>query len=175
VGADLIVIGKVSRPHGVKGEISIEYFNPEDPRFFSQYQMLYIQGDQGSPRPYRPIKVRPHKNCILARLEGIRNKEEAETLRGNLVLVDPAELPSLEEDEYYWRDILGMQVVTEQGSDVGKVTAILRTGSNDVYVVKKGRKESLIPAIKDVIVAVEKDTRTMVIRPLKGLLEEDDL
>ncbi|OGP55812.1 MAG: 16S rRNA processing protein RimM [Deltaproteobacteria bacterium RBG_13_52_11] len=175
MGENLIVIGRISRPHGVKGEIRIEYFNPEDPHFFSRYQMIFIQGDQGSPQPYRPIKIRPHKHYILVTLEGIRNKEEAERLRGNLVLVDPAGLPPLEEDEYYWHEILGMRVVTEQGGDVGKITDILHTGSNDVYVVNKGKKEFLIPAIKDVIIAVERDTRTMVIRPLKGLLEEDDL
>jgi 16S rRNA processing protein RimM len=175
VGENLIVIGRVSRPHGVKGEIRIEYFNPEDPGLFSRYEMLYIQGDQESPQSYRPIKVRLHKQFILAQLEGIRNKEEAERLSGSLVLVDPARLPSLEEDEYYWHEILGMRVVTEQGSEVGEVIQILQTGSNDVYVVRKGNKEYLIPAIKEVIIAIERETRTMVIRPLEGLFEEDDL
>jgi 16S rRNA processing protein RimM len=175
VGENLIVIGRVSRPHGVKGEIRIEYFNPEDPSLFSRYEMLYIQGDQGSPRSYRPIKVRLHKQFILAQLEGIRNKEEAERLSGSLVLVDPERLPSLEEDEYYWYEILGMRVVTEQGHEMGEVTQILQTGSNDVYVVRKGSKEFLIPAIKEVIIAIERETRTMVIRPREGLFEEDDL
>lgn len=175
MGENLIVIGRVSKPHGVKGEIRIEYFNPENPHFFSRYQKIFIQGDKGSPRLYRLSKVRPHKQFILVHLEGIRNKEEAEKLRGHLVLVHPSELPPLEEDEYYWHEIIGMRVVTEQGGDVGKVTEILHTGSNDVYVVKKGKKEFLIPATKDVVITIERDTRTMVIRPLKGLLEEDDL
>jgi 16S rRNA processing protein RimM len=175
VGENFIVIGRVSKPHGVKGEIRIEYFNPEDPRHFSHYQMIFLQGDEGDPQAYRPISVRPHKHFILAQLEGIRTREEAEQLRGKVVLIDPAELPPLEEDEYYWHDILGMRVVTEKGEDVGKVMEIVPTGSNDVYVVRKGEQEFLIPATKDVIMSIETEARTMVIRPLEGLLQEDDL
>ncbi len=175
MGEDLIVIGRVSRPHGVKGEIRIEYFNPEDPHFFSHYYMIYLQREGEPPRPYRPIKVRPHKKFILATLEGVRTKEEIEGLRGDWVLVDPTELPPLGDDEYYWYEIVGMQVFTEKGGHVGEIKEILPTGGNDVYVVRKGKKEFLIPAIKDVIVEIDKDARKMVIHPLEGLLEEDDL
>jgi 16S rRNA processing protein RimM len=172
VGESRIVIGRISGPHGIKGEIRIEYFNPENPRLFSRYQMIFIQGDTGSPQPYRPLAVRPHKKFILALLEGIRTRAEAEELKGRMVLVDPAELPPLEADEYYWHEILGMRVVTEAGEDVGRIAEIFPTGSNDVYVVRQGEKETLVPAIKDVVVSIDKKTRTMVIHPL---LEEDDL
>jgi len=159
----------------MKGEIRIEYFNPEDPQLFSRYQVIFLKGAEGSPQPYRPIAVRPHKKFILAQLEGIRTKEEAEQLRGKQVLVDPTELPPLEEDEYYWRDILGMRVVTEEGGQVGKVAEIFPTGSNDVYVVREGEKEFLIPAIEDVIITIDREARTIVIRPLEGLFQKDDL
>jgi 16S rRNA processing protein RimM len=175
VGENRIVIGRVSKPHGMKGEIRIEYFNSEDPNFFSRYQMIFIQGDTGSPQPYRPIAVRPHKKFVLAQLEGVRTREEAEQLRGKAVLVDITELPSLDEDEYYWHEILGMRVVTEEGENVGKITEILPTGSNDVYVVREGERECLIPAIKEVIISIDKKARTIVMRPLEGLLKEDDL
>jgi 16S rRNA processing protein RimM len=172
VGESRIVIGRVSRPHGTKGEIRIEYFNPEDPQFFSRYQMIFIQGDEGGPQAYRPIAVRPHKKFVLALLEGIRTRAEAEQLRGKSVLVDAAELPSLDVDEYYWHDILGMRVVTEDGRNVGTITEIFPTGSNDVYVVREGEKEVLIPALKEVIISIDKKARTMVVHPL---LEDDDL
>jgi 16S rRNA processing protein RimM len=175
VGENLIVVGRVSRPHGVKGEVRIECFNPEDPSFFFRYQKIFIQGEKGSPQLYRPLAVRPHKHGIVAQLEGIQNKDEAERLKGKLVLIDPAELPTLNENEYYWYEILGMRVVTELGGEVGKITDIVQTRSNDVYVVSKGRKEILIPAIKEVIIAIEKGSRTMIIRPLKGFFEKDDL
>jgi 16S rRNA processing protein RimM len=172
VGENRIVIGRVSRPHGIQGEIKIEYFNPDDPQFFSRYQMIFLQGDKGGPQPYRPLAVRPHKKFILALLEGVRTRAEAEQLRGKVVLVDAADLPPLDADEYYWHDILGMRVVTEDGGNVGTITEIFPTGSNDVYVVREGERETLIPAIKEAIVSIDKKARTMVIRPL---LEEDDL
>jgi len=134
--------------------------------------MIFLQGDKGSPQPYRPIAVRPHKKFILALLEGVQSRAEAEQLRGKVVLVDAAELPPLDADEYYWQDILGMRVVTEDGGNVGTITEIFPTGSNDVYVVREGEREVLIPAIKDVVVSIDTKARTMVIRPL---LDEDDL
>jgi 16S rRNA processing protein RimM len=175
VGEKLIVIGRVSRPHGVKGEIVIEYFNRDDLTDFSRYHMIFIQGDEGTPQPYRLMHGRPHKGSILARLEGIQTKDEAEQLRGRSVLVDPAALPPLPEDEYYEYEIMGMRVVTEQGTVVGEVTDIFPTGSNDVYVVREGENEFLIPALKDVIISIDKKNRTMVIRPTQGLLGNDDL
>jgi 16S rRNA processing protein RimM len=175
VGEKLIVIGRVSRPHGLTGELVIEYFNRDDLAVFSRYHTIFIQGNEGTPRPYRLTQTRPHKESILARLEGIQTKEEAEQLRGRSVLVDAAALPPLPEDEYYGYEILGMRVVTEQGTVVGEITDIFPTGSNDVYVVQEGEKEFLIPALKDVIISIDKKDRTMVIRPTKGLLGTDDL
>lgn len=175
MGEKLIVIGRVSRPHGVNGEVTIEYFNRDDLNCFSRYEVIFIEGDEGTPRPYRPTQIRPHKRFILARLEGIQTKDEAEQLRGKSVLVDSAALPPLPEDEYYWHEIMGMRVVTEQGGVVGEVTDIFPTGSNDVYVVREGKKEFLIPARKEVIISIDKKDRTMVIRPLEGLLGYDDL
>jgi 16S rRNA processing protein RimM len=175
LGKNLIVIGRVSRPHGIKGEIRIEYFNPENPHFFSQYRMIYLQKEGEDPIPYRIIRARPHKKFILAELEGVQKRDDAEREKGKWVLVDPEELPALGVDEYYWYEILGIQVFTEQGAYIGEVKEIFPTGSNDVYVVKKGEKEFLIPAIKDVIIEIERDSRKMIIRPLEGLFEENDL
>ena len=175
MGDRFVVIGRIGRPHGTDGEISIDYFNLEDLPFFSHYRMIFLQGDEGNPQPYRPLTVRPHKRAILAHLEGIHTREEAEQLRGNMVLVDRAELPPLAEDEYYWYEIMGMRVVTEGGKQLGEVAEIFPTGSNDVYVVREGTKELLIPAIKEVIIAIDREAQTIVIRPLEGLLQEDDL
>lgn len=142
---------------------------------FSHYQTIFLRGDEKNLHPYRLITVRPHKKFILAQLEGIQSRADAEQLRGKVVLIDPADLPPLKEDEYYWQDILGMRVVNEQGEDVGTIKEIVTTGSNDVYVVQKGAREFLIPATQDVIMSIDIEGRTMIIRPLEGLLQEDDL
>ena len=175
MGEKLIVIGRVSRPHGLTGEVVIEYFNRDDLADFSRYHTIFIQGDAGTPQPYQLAQARPHKESILARLEGIRTKDEAAQLRGKRVLVDTVALPPLPEGEYYEYEILGMRVVTEQGTVVGEITDIFPTGSNDVYVVQEGEKEFLIPALKEVIISIDKKDRSMVIRPFEGLLSSNDL
>lgn len=170
----LIVIGRVSRPHGVKGEIRIEYFNP-GLHFFSQYSSIVLQGEAGDLRSCQVIVSRPHKKAVIVTLEGVRTREEAEKLRGDWVLVDTDELPATEEDEYYWYEIVGMQVFTEAGRYIGEVEQIVPTGSNDVYVVRREEKEFLIPATKHVVVDIDRETNKIVIHPLEGLLQDNDL
>lgn len=169
-----MVIGRVLAPHGIKGEVRIDYYNPDDPHLFARYRNILIQGDEGVTA-FRLIAARPHKGMIIARLEGISTRDQAEQMRGKMVAVSTAELPSLPEDEYYWHEVIGMRVLTQQGEHLGEIIGILRTGSNDVYAMRCGKKEILIPAIKGVITSVDRMARTMVIRPPDGLFEEDDL
>ncbi len=168
-----IVIGRVSRPHGTRGEVRVEYFNRGDPQTFACYKQIYLRGPEGELCTYRLSTCRPHKGFVLVKLEGINSRGEAEKLRGKDVLVDRDALPQLAPDEYYWQDLLGMRVVTEQGVEVGWLQEIFPTGSNDVYVVRKGDKEWLIPAIKRVIRVVDKVSRTIVIHPVEGLFTDD--
>ena len=166
---DLILIGKVIKPHGVKGELRIEYFNPEEPSFFSNYREILLRDERGVLRPFRLLKVRPHKRFLLVKLEGLRSREEASRWKGGEVLVRRDELPPLGEDEYYWQDILGMEVFSKEGKYLGEVKEILRTGSNDVYVVRKDRKEMLLPALKEVILEVDCKEGRMVVNLIEGL------
>jgi len=81
------------------------------------------------------------------------------------------QLPETGDDEYYWKDLIGLSVVTCNGLWLGKITRIMETGANDVYLVKNGKQEYLIPAIADVIQRVDLTSGTMTITPLEGLLE----
>ncbi len=98
-----------------------------------------------------------------------------EDLVGLTLYMDRKELPRLEEDEYYWYELIGMEVCTDSGKSVGTLEKILETGSHDVYVVRKGEQESLIPAIRDVVRKVDVPGRRMIIHAVEGLLNEDDL
>jgi len=174
VGQDLIVIGRVVKPHGVKGEIKIEYFNP-GLHVFSEYEIVYLQDEARDPQPYRVISARPHKRSVVVGLEGVAGRDDAERRKGQWVLVRAEQLPPTEEDEYYCHEIVGMRVFTQQGLYLGVVEDIIATGSNDVYAVRKGEQELLIPAIKPVIIGIDRDANTIIIRPMEGLLDEDDL
>jgi 16S rRNA processing protein RimM len=102
-------------------------------------------------------------------MEGVEDIESAEILIGCQVLIPIDKLRKLPEDEYYWRDIIGIRVVTEDGHVLGIIEAILPTGGNDVYVCSGGEREILLPGIADVIRKIDIDQGIMVVRLLEGL------
>jgi len=93
------------------------------------------------------------------------------TLNGSELYVGLSQLPVPDEDEYYWRDLIGLAVVTDQGLELGTIVDIFETGSSDIYVVRGETKEYLIPAIADVITLVDVPGKKMIITPLDGLLD----
>jgi len=131
-----------------------------------------LEDRDGHVQPYEIQEAKVHKKFISARLKGCEEIADAEKLIGASVLVKRGNLPPLEEGEYYWFEIIGMDVVTDDGRLLGRVETILPTGSNDVYLVQGSGREWLIPAIEEVIVRVDRDKGQMVIHPMEGLLEE---
>ena len=91
-------------------------------------------------------------------------------LKGSDVFIDKKELAALPDEEYYWFDLEGLDVYTKDGDFIGIIKEIFSTGSNDVFVVKNGKKESLIPGTKEVVLSIDKTSGKMVINPIEGLL-----
>jgi 16S rRNA processing protein RimM len=168
---DTVRLGKITGAHGVAGEIKmLPYGPPEDVAGLagSTFKRLFINGN-----PY-PIKgARKHKEAVLFKLAGIGKREEAEALRGSEVYVRREEIPLLPEGEYYWFELIGMEVRAEDGRDLGRILNIFPTGSNDVYEVRGPLGEILIPAIEGVVLRVEKEKNRMTIRIPEGLLPEE--
>ncbi len=113
--------------------------------------------------------VRTHKRALLVTLDGIGTRNQAEVLRGKLFEVPEGDLPHLEEDQYFRFDILGIEVVDENGSSLGKVVEVLETGANDVYIVRDEESELLIPAIDSVVKEIDTAAQRMVVDVLPGL------
>ena len=166
-----ITIGRVSRLHGIKGNLRIHYYNETRSDFLS-YRKVYLEDRDGHLQAYEVKEAKIHNKFISARLKGCEGVADAEKLIGASVLVKRENLPPLEEGEYYWFEIIGMDVVTEEGRALGRVEAILPTGSNDVYLVQGRGREWLIPATEEVIVRLDREKGQMVIHPIEGLLEE---
>jgi 16S rRNA processing protein RimM len=168
---DTIRVGKITGAHGISGEIKVlPYGPPEDVAGLagSKWTKLFINGN-----PY-PIKgARKHKGVILFKLIGISEKEEAEALRGFEVYVSKEELPALPEGEYYWFELMGMEVRAQDGKALGRIFNIFATGSNDVYEVRGPMGEILIPAIDGVIIRVDPEKNTMTVRIPEGLLPDE--
>jgi 16S rRNA processing protein RimM len=166
---DWATIGQAVALFGIHGELKVRLLT-DIPNRFSELETIYV----GANHTSYPIQhVRPYKGeMILLKLKGIDDANAAELLRNQDLSIPLSELAKLPPDSYYQHDILGLQVLTLDGLELGQIVDVIVTGSNDVYSVKKpDGSQVLIPAIKDVIKQIDLNRRTMHIDPLPGLLD----
>jgi 16S rRNA processing protein RimM len=162
-------IGKVVALFGVRGELKVRLLT-DIPNRFAELESVHIGPDHTLQRIQG---IRPYKSeMIVLKLEGIDDANAAETLRNQDLSIPLSNLAKLPPDSYYQHDILGLQVITLDGRNLGTIVDIIVTGSNDVYSIKTpGGSQLLIPAIKDVIKQIDLIRHTMHIDPLPGLLD----
>ena len=154
-------------PHGVRGTVRAEILT-DFPERLAKLETVYV----GRTRQRCHIEsTRWHRSQVLLKLAGVDTVEQAEGLRGDLVYVPLAEAVPLPAGQYYWHQIIDLDVQTSDGQPLGRISDILRTGSNDVYVVRSGDKELLIPAIEDVVKEIDLAEGRMIVEPIPGLLE----
>ena len=165
---DLIEIARISGPHGLKGKIKIIPFGDSFKRFL-RYTHLIL--GKNSP-PLEILSAQNRRSFYIIELAGFTHISQVEPLKGETLFIKREQLEEPEEDEYYWRDLLGLKVIDTQGAVLGEIVDIFSTGSNDVYVVDKS-KQYLIPATKDVIkeISLEKGCITIDASLLEGLLD----
>lgn len=166
-----ILIGKVLKPKGIRGSVKVLSY-AQSPETYERIGVVYVRSE-GSWQPLATGKVeksRPGRTqTVVLAFRGRNRIEDVQDLVGADLYVDKADLPPLEEGEYYWHDLIGMRVQTEEGEDLGKIRGIFNTGSNDVYVVRKGAREILLPALRDVIQELDVPGRRMTVRLLEEL------
>jgi 16S rRNA processing protein RimM len=167
-GSDVFVVGHVAGAHGIRGEVVIHLHDGTD-RELTKGDPIHLSLPGKPPASYRIISARPHKGRYIVALDDVADRNHAETLAGAAVIVARSSLPALEDDEYYWEDLIGLAVYSIDASYLGALTAVFRTGSNDVYVVRNGDDEILIPALAWVVVAVDVDAGTMTVDLPEGL------
>lgn len=160
-----IDFGKITSTHGIKGEMKI-YPYTDDIDNILNLKKLYI-----NDKAYKINSIKFHKNMLIAKLSGINTIEEAEKFRNKVVQREIDKNEVLEEDTYYVKDLIGLDVYLEAGSLFGKVKDVFQTGANDVYVIETlDKKEVLIPAIKDVVKIVDIAENKMIIELMEGLI-----
>ncbi|HIC85384.1 MAG TPA: 16S rRNA processing protein RimM, partial [Desulfobacterales bacterium] len=120
---------------------------------------------------FRVRSVVEHKGLLLLSLEGLHSLEQAEEYRGASVFVKKESLGELQEDEYFWHELLGLKVFLDTGQYLGRISHIIPTGGTDVFVIKEGKRELMIPAAHDVVKEINLTRQSMVITPPEGLLE----
>lgn len=159
---------EIVNTHGIRGEVKAIY-HTDSPEFFDNIKNIRLEPSNVS---YKLTACRPHKGSVLLKLKGVDTIEEAEKLVGQKIYVSRKEA-RLPEGKYYIVDIIGLKVFSEDGEEIGEVTDVFRTGSNDVFEVKRqGGKKAYIPHIDDIVKNIDLDSG-ITIHVMEGLLDED--
>ena len=165
-------VGKIVNTHSLKGEVKvISSTDFEEERFKKGSKLLITRGNQ-LIREVIVESYRNHKNFLLVKFEGIDSVEEAEKLKNLQIKIDSDEVGKLEENEFYFHEIIGCQVFDENDRNLGEIIDILTPGANDVWVIKgEEGKEILIPYIEDVVKKIDITNKKVNIEVMEGLID----
>lgn len=169
---DWVIIGEITRPHGVQGAVRVT-MHTDYPHRFDSLAEVWVGRDDAEPRRMDFTLAGRQKKQIICSLGGIESREAAEKLRGMLLMIPREEAAQLPPGHYYIFDLVGLAVYTVNGEYLGRLKEVLQPGANDVYVVEAAAsgKDILLPAIQDVILDVDLSRGRMSVRLLPGLLD----
>lgn len=157
-GSDIVVLGRLADPYGIRGWIRLHPFG-DDPLAWKSMAAWWI-GKEGGP--WREVGLRglkQHSDGLVVLLDGVPDRTAAEALKGQLVGAPREALPATGEDEFYWADLVGLDVVNAAGETLGEVAGLIETGANDVLrVAAADGTERLLPFVESVVLAVEKES-----------------
>lgn len=166
-----VCIAQIGAPNGVRGDVRVKLFS-DDPDSLKAYGAL--ETADGS-RAFKALSARPQKTVFIVRFAEITSRNEAESLNGTKLYIDRNKLPELEEEEFYYSDLMGLRVELEDGSEFGTVLAVHDFGAGELLDVapKKG-KSILLPLTKEVVPTIDIANGKVVIVLPEGLLDGDD-
>lgn len=167
---ELIPVGKIIGTHGIKGLLKVFSYSGNINSLQSA-ETAFLKGKDGTLCEYAVKSVAAHAGGFILGLDEFSDINQVLSMKGSEVCLKRSQLPVPDEDEYYWRDLIGLAVHTDQGLELGTLVDIFETGSSDIYVVRGSSKEYLIPAIADVIAHIDIPGKKMIITPLDGLLD----
>ncbi|NLM44190.1 MAG: 16S rRNA processing protein RimM [Clostridiales bacterium] len=165
---EYITIGQIVNTHGIKGEVKV-YPLTDNIKRFDLVKQVYIDEDN-ELITLDVINVKYLKNMVIIRFKGINDVDSAETLRNKYIKVHRKDTVKLPKDSYLICDLIGLKVMTESGEVLGKVAEILKTGSNDVFVVRSENKEILIPGLKSIFKKIDIENKIIIVELLEGLV-----
>jgi len=168
-----LVVGRVVKAHGVTGEVVVEIRTDDPDTRFAPGSSLRGKPSRGGPESrYLVESVREHGGKLLMRLDGVADRNAAESLRGILFVVDSEDLPPIEDpDEFYDHQLEGLQVVTTVGETVGTVAEVLHTAAGELLSIRAEEGEVLVPFVSAIVTSVSLADQKIEIDPPEGLLE----
>ncbi len=170
---ELIAVGQIVKPFGIKGEVRVRSLS-DVPGRLTGLKAATLVNPSGREVATTVSRVREENSGFyIMGFEAFSTPEEAAAFRGGLIKVPREQSPALPEGQYYECDLIGLTVVEKNGAAVGTLEEILETGSNHVFVVRRGTRELLIPATKEAIVSVDVGAGVMTVRRMEGLWDND--
>jgi 16S rRNA processing protein RimM len=168
---ELLAVGLITRAHGVKGEVAVRPLTEVESRF--QPGSVLLLGPDGR-REVTVDSVRgPHHGRLLVRFREVGDRGDAEAIRGQVLLVDSAQAPPLSEADRFWvHQVVGLEVSTDDGRSLGRVREVLHNQANDIWVVEGEGGDLLVPALRQVVAAVDLPGGRIVIKEIPGLLDD---
>ena len=162
---DLLQVGVVTTTHGVRGEVKV-FPTTDDPARFKKLKNVILD-DGKTQRDMEISGVKFFKNMVILKFKDLDDMNEAQKLRQAKLFVTRDNAVELQENEYFIADLIGMQVVSDEGEELGEISDVLQTGANDVYVIQKEKQaDILVPAIKDCIINVDLEQNIMTVHLL---------
>ncbi|MFG2486442.1 ribosome maturation factor RimM [Streptomyces virginiae] len=169
-----LVVARIGRAHGIKGEVTVEVRTDEPELRLSPGAVLRTEPATAGPLTIETGRV--HSGRLLLRFAGVKDRTGAEALRNILLIaeVDPAELPE-EPDEYYDHQLMDLDVVLEDGTEIGRITEISHLPSQDLFIVERpDGTEVMIPFVEEIVAEIDLEEQRCVITPPPGLIDERD-
>ena len=168
---DRFQVGVIASTHGLQGEVNV-FPTTEDPNRFKKLKKVTLHTQRGEELELEVQSARFFKKFVIVKFKQFNNINEVEKFRGCELTIDRKDAIKLEAGEYYCADLIGLNIVDEDGNELGILTEILQTGANDVYeMTKKDSEEKIyIPAIKDCVKEIDIEGRKIVIHVMDGLL-----
>lgn len=166
--AGLVHVGKVTKPQGIRGEVKI-FSLSEQPENFRDYLLLVLIDEDGQRQEFAVTAFRHQGNFAVVALDGVLDRNRAEELVGCQVWVAEKYLAPLADDEFYWRDVMGAEVVDLEGNSLGRLTSLLAAGGGEMMVIRQDGEELLIPSRPEFLVEIGPEK--IVVDLPQGLLD----
>jgi 16S rRNA processing protein RimM len=167
----LVTIGEIGRPHGLRGELRVTLLSDDPDRLAEVRECVLWDAESDRREPVRIVSARPHGGVMLMVFDGFETVEAARTLVGRLLAVPGGEARPLPEGFFYPWQLEGCRVVTEAGEEVGVVVGLEQSAAHDLWVVRAGAREHLVPAVPEIVKEVDLAARRVTVRLPDGLLD----
>jgi 16S rRNA processing protein RimM len=161
VSSELLAVGRISSAHGVRGEVSVHRLTEVEERF-AKGSILQLEDG----RRLTVETARPHQRSLLVKFEQVADRSQAEALRGQVLLIPSDASPQPPEGSFWVHQVVGLEVVTEDGRSLGTIVEVQANPANDLWVTESG---TLLPAIRDLVVAVDVEAGKVTVREMPGL------